>query len=278
MAVESEMVSPKEQFVSVNGLRFHFLEWGDAGKPPLLLVHGGHSSARGTWLLTAPAFAERFHIIAPDLRGHGETDWDPEASYFTSTYADDIAAVVKALGIGPFWLVGHSMGGGVSITYASRHPDMVRGLVLVDSGVRFGPPEQRSPREHRPLSFASRAEAEGYARSLMPETARGRPIGYGFRDLPDGRTTWRTDVAGLARARATPRDTAPEGLTEALGSLEMPILVLRAGKGAISAERVARMEALNQHLRVVTYPDANHWLHQDEPDRFESDLNKLFSE
>ena len=112
----------------------------------------------------------------------------------------------------------------------------------------------------------------------MPEAARGRPIGYGFRDLADGRTTWRTDVAGLARASATRLDTERESLREALGSLEMPILVLRAGKGAITAERVAGMQALNHNLRVVTYPDAHHWLHQDEPDRFQSDLNAFFSE
>ena len=147
------MTNPNERCVTVNDLRFHVLEWGDAGKPPLLLIHGGNSSARGTWLLTAPGLAGRFHVIAPDLRGHGETDWDPEARYFTSTYADDIAALVKALGIGPFWLVAHSMGGGISINYASRHPDMVRGLVLVDSGVRFGPPEQSGPARAPPALF-----------------------------------------------------------------------------------------------------------------------------
>jgi pimeloyl-ACP methyl ester carboxylesterase len=69
MSVEPEVLSPEEQFVTVNGLRSHFLEWGDASKAPLVFVHGGASSARGTWMMTAPAFADRFHIIAPDLRG-----------------------------------------------------------------------------------------------------------------------------------------------------------------------------------------------------------------
>jgi esterase len=183
------------------------------------------------------------------------------------------------LGIRPFWLVAHSMGGGVSINYASRHPDMVRGLVLVDAGVRFGAPPtpQNRPVEQRPVFFESRAEAEAYARSLMPEVARGRPMGYGFRELPDGRTTWRTDIVGLGRARATRSDTDSTDLRDALGSLEMPILLLRAGKGGITDESVAGMQALNRRLRVVTYPEANHWLHQDEPDRFEGDLNTFLS-
>ena len=66
-------------------------------------------------------------------------------------------------------------------------------------------------------------------------------------------------------------------MREALGSLEIPILVLRAGRGAMSAERVTHMEALNHRLRVVTYPNANHWLHHDEPERFQSDLEAFFS-
>jgi len=145
------------------------------------MVHGGASSARGTWALTAPSYANKFHIIGPDHRGHGETDWDPEARYSIPEYAADLAAFVDALSLAPFFLIAHSMGGLISMAYAADHAETVRALVLVDAGLRFG--EQAaaprpSPLLARPLKFDSRADAESFSvcsRSAGPSVSRADP-------------------------------------------------------------------------------------------------------
>jgi len=128
-----DFATPREQFIELRGLRFHYLEWGDSAAPPLLMVHGGASSARGTWTLTAPSYANHFHIIAPDHRGHGETDWDPDARYGLPEYVADLAALIDALRLPPFFVIAHSMGGFITLAYAAEHPESIRGLVLVDA-------------------------------------------------------------------------------------------------------------------------------------------------
>src|SRR5919199_1817651 len=194
---------PTDHFLTINGRRHHYLAWGDPGRPKLVLLHGGSSSARGTWLRTAPAFVDRYHIIAPDHRGHGETEWDPEAGYTVPNYVGDFEQVVDQLALPRFDLVGHSLGGRISLAYAAQHPENVRRLVLVDSGPRdLGSADAvRLRMPDRPLTFDTREQAEAYARAGFPEAARDRSLDYGFIQRPDGAWTWRADVAGLRRAR-----------------------------------------------------------------------------
>ena len=227
----AEHTEPQEHFVHLRGKRFHYLEWGDPRHPNLVLAHGGASSARGTWLLTAPAFADRFHVVAIDHRGHGESDWDPEARYTLEEYAADLSALVETRALAPFFLVAHSMGGLISMAYAAEHAATIRALVLVDAGLRFGPPPpgaRNTPLADRPLKFASRAEAEAYARSMFPDAARQRNVGYGFVDLPEGGVTWRTDVVGLTRSWQA-HDASLGRVAETFAALTFPVLLLRAG-------------------------------------------------
>lgn len=275
---------PTDGFVMVNGLRFHYLEWGAPDLPPLVMLHGFASSARGTWTLTAPAFARRQHIVAIDERGHGESDWDPDARYTLTQYVSDVERIIEHLGLQPFLMVGHSMGGSIALAYAARNPAKVRRLVLVDSGARM-PAAVAAARAqphlaaNRPLSFTTRAEAERHVRSELPEAARNRPLDYGIMERPDGSFTWRSDIAGLLRARAIPDPIRDGGLWPQVESLRSPTLVLRGGRSkVIDPETAKRMEAANPRLKVTEYPEAHHWLHQDEPDRFYEDVAAFFRE
>src|SRR5215831_2274303 len=137
-------VAPDEHFLTINGRRHHYLEWGDSANPALVLLHGGNTSARGSWTRAAPAFADRYRIVAPDHRGHGETDWDAAAEYYVAKYVADLVQLVHQLGLEAFDLVGHSLGGIIALTYSASHPERVQRLVLVDSG----------PRDSRPASAA----------------------------------------------------------------------------------------------------------------------------
>jgi len=122
----------RKREVKIGDLRLHFLEWGTVGRPPLCFLHGG--SAHAHWFdRVTPAFTDRFHVIAIDQRGHGESDWAEPPAYATENFAADLLGVVDALGWRRAALVGHSMGGHNAMSFSAWHPDRVSALVVVDS-------------------------------------------------------------------------------------------------------------------------------------------------
>jgi pimeloyl-ACP methyl ester carboxylesterase len=269
-----------DHFATVDGHRFHYVEWGDPRLPKLAMLHGAASSAHGTWDQTAPSFADAYHMVAIDQRGHGETDWDPESRYRVQQYAADTHAAYEQLGWRRFSVIAHSLGGMIAIGLAADHPDIVERLVLIDVAPRVPDPNAppiRNRIAERPESFSTRAEAEAYARSTLPEDARDRPLDYGFIER-DGAWTWRTDIAGLKRAWAQGDPTLQARLWEQLASLRCPTLVLRAGRPKnISDASVARVRETNARVRVVDYPNAGHWLHQAEPERFAREVTEFLT-
>lgn len=128
----------RSSYLWVNNLRTHTLNWGEPGdEPVILLLHGLASNAR-IWELTAPHLASQgWRVIAPDLRGHGQTD-KPEGSYGFDQYRADLAALLGALELRRPVLVGHSWGASVVVDYAAHYPVgplSPKGIVLVDGGV-----------------------------------------------------------------------------------------------------------------------------------------------
>lgn len=119
-------------FVTAAGLRLHYLDYGCAGRPPMLCVHGG--AAHAHWFdYAAPGFSADYHVRALDLRGHGDSAWADPPDYTYARYASDLAEVVEKLDLRDFVLIGHSMGGLASLVYAANHPGRVGRLVVVDS-------------------------------------------------------------------------------------------------------------------------------------------------
>lgn len=124
--------SARDRSLFVNGLTLHALEWGVPGHPGLLFLHGG--SAHAHWFdLVAPAFADRFHVIALDQRGHGESQWPVPPAYSTRDFSEDLLHALDALGWKGVILVAHSMGGHNAMAFAGWHPERVRRLVIADS-------------------------------------------------------------------------------------------------------------------------------------------------
>jgi pimeloyl-ACP methyl ester carboxylesterase len=116
--------------VSLNSGEFHYVEYGDEGAPPMVLVHGlGWSSA--AWDEVAATLAKDRRVLALDLRGHGASVWTP--TYSHEEMAEDLLQFADRLGLDEFLLCGHSMGGGVAAIFAERHVDRLTGLVLVDT-------------------------------------------------------------------------------------------------------------------------------------------------
>ena len=123
---------PQDKFVEANGMRFHYLEWGSANNPPMLLLHGFAQTCH-SWDFVALGFSDEYRVIVLDQRGHGDSDWAPDGDYSPETQQKDISAVVNQLGLDNFVLMGLSMGGRNSFTYAANNAEKVRALVVVDA-------------------------------------------------------------------------------------------------------------------------------------------------
>jgi pimeloyl-ACP methyl ester carboxylesterase len=134
-ASESPALQPAaytSRFVEAAGLKLHYLDYGTAGAKPMLCVHGG--AAHAHWFdFIAAGFSADHHVRALDLRGHGDSDRADPPAYAYRDYAADIANVAEALYLRDFTLVGHSMGGIVSVVYAAMQPERLGRVVIVDS-------------------------------------------------------------------------------------------------------------------------------------------------
>ncbi len=193
----------------MNGVRLHALEWGTANQPALCFLHGG--SAHAHWFdQVAPAFADRYHVISLDQRGHGESGWASPPAYATEDFAADLLAVMTALGWAQAVVVGHSMGGHNALAFAAWHPDRVRGLVVVDSrpaisAERLEGMRQRGRRALRPHPTLEEAVA---AFRLLPRETVAHPALLAHLA---GRASFSATGAGSTASIPTPtgRDVQP---------------------------------------------------------------------
>ena len=141
--------------VEVDGCAVHYLHWGERGRRGLVFVHGGGAHAHW-WTHVAATFATEFRVAAIDLSGHGDSGhreaYDPEQ------WADEVVAVAADAGIdGLPVVIGHSMGGFITIVTAARHPDEVAGVIICDSPVTEADPEISAPAPPRPTCTCAAA-------------------------------------------------------------------------------------------------------------------------
>ncbi len=122
----------RDEWAEVDGLRFHYRDWGGSGQP-IILLHGLASNCHW-WDLVAPILAGEFRVVALDQRGHGKSD-KPEGGYDFATVAGDLEGFRKALALDRPIIVGHSWGGDVALEHAVAYPGRAKGLCFVDGGM-----------------------------------------------------------------------------------------------------------------------------------------------
>ena len=113
-------------------LRLHYVDWGNEGAPPLLLIHGGRDHCRN-WDWVAEALRDDYHIIAPDLRGHGDSQWMVGGTYGVNDFIYDIAQLVHQALPTPINVIGHSLGGNIALRYTGLYPNTVRKVVAIEA-------------------------------------------------------------------------------------------------------------------------------------------------
>ncbi|HEX9408933.1 MAG TPA: alpha/beta hydrolase [Methylomirabilota bacterium] len=252
----------------VNGMTLRALEWGQPGRPALCFLHGG--SAHAHWFdAVVPAFVDSFHIISLDQRGHGESDWAPDARYGTEQFASDLVGVMDHLGWAQMVVVGHSMGGHNAMGFSAWHADRVRGLCVVDSRPSL-PAERlqamhrrghRGPRRHETLDSALRSFR------LLPAETLAAPdllehLGRQGITQREGRFLYRFDPqCNGARNPADGWSLLPQ--------IKAPALLVRGELSPIMPEEMAeRMKAAIPNARLVTMLGVYHHLVLDAPEAF----------
>lgn len=268
--------TPSSHQVTVNGLTCRYLEWGEPGSPAVLMVHGLRSYAR-TWEPVAHALADTRHVIAPDLRGRGESSWDPARDYYTNAYVSDLERLVARLGLTRFTFIGHSLGGAVGYAYAARHPDQVDALIVEDIGPGSSTATAGADRilhEMRatPTGFDSLDDVRAYWRRLRPgitEDALASRIENTVKRSDDGRFAWRLDMEGIAAARLSGDPAGPVDLWACVDALRCPTLVVRGARSDfLPRETCEQMTQRQPLLNWNEVPGAGHYVHDDNPAEF----------
>ncbi len=276
-------MQPRSRRISGDsGVSIHVLEWSDAGTP-LVLVHGFGNEAH-IWDDFAPLVAPHYRTVAVDLRGHGDSDHDPEGRYDYDNHVADLEAMTAALGIERLVLVGHSFGGRTSMLFAAKHPERMAGLVIVDIGPEHDPRGTTRIRmevmQRGDSSFATPAEYERVLAHNFPAGSEGalrRMAQHELRQRTDGRYERKADPAFMggrpgaseADGEARERDTAKR-LWDALARIPCPTLVVRgAASDILSPEIADRMvDDVLQKGQLAIVPRAAHSVMTDNPAGF----------
>ena len=266
---------PQDRYVDANGLKLHYLEWGDPAGPPMMLLHGFAQTCH-SWDFVALSFSDKYRVIALDQRGHGDSEWAPDGDYTPETQQKDIAAVVDGLGLNDFVLMGLSMGGRNSFTYAGNHTEKIKALVIVDAGpqnMRAGSGNIRNfvQQEDELDSVAAFVDRVlKYNPRRDPVQVRGSII-HNLKELPSGKWTWKYDKILRSQDRKIGSDPEMEKrLWSYLENIQCPVLVVRGGASDIMAlETAESMRARIPNARLTTVEGAGHLVMGDRPAGFQ---------
>jgi len=267
-------------------LRLNYVDWGNADAPPMVLIHGGLDHCR-SWDWVAERFKKDYHIIAPDLRGHGDSDWMIGGAYNQLDYLYDIAQLLHQKDLGPVSIIGHSMGGAISLMYAAIYPQAVEKLVVIE-GLGLSP-NSEARRTKKPSSnrirewitdlrnssgrsarrYSSLSEAMLRMRDKNPhlseEQARHLTI-YGSNQNEDGSFTWKFDNY----VRFFEFTGRPANETWKLwGDIVCPTLLVY-GTESWASDPISdgRTSHFNCPLEVEVFENAGHWVHHDQLEGF----------
>jgi pimeloyl-ACP methyl ester carboxylesterase len=261
-------------------LRLHYVDWGNPGARPLLLVHGGRDHCRN-WDWVAEDLRREWHVIAPDLRGHGDSEWSRTGTYTTAGYIYDLAQLIHQLGTTPVTIIAHSLGGNIALRYAGLYPENVARLVAIEGlgpsprrmteqlkkpfpeRMRAWIDEQRGLSGRLPRRYASIEDAfkrmQGENKHLTPEQARHLTV-HGVNQNEDGTYSWKFD--NYVRSWP-PYDMRQEDVEAIWARITCPTLLVYGKESwASNPEEDGRARHF-KHAKVVTIDGAGHWVHHD---------------
>lgn len=279
------MQVPTQHYYTSARLRLHYVEWGDASAPPLILLHGRMDHCRN-WDWVASRLADRYRVIAPDLRGHGDSSWSVGNAYSMYDYILDVAELVDQLKLEPVVLIGHSLGGGIATKFTGVYPHRVKKLISVE-GLGSAPDtlaeqaglstaqkmlawtrEMRRIAEKPERQFATREQAIERMKQanshLSGERARHLAL-EGIVKKENGQYRWKYDpFVGVH----PPFDMSVADTHQLWSAISCPVLLIWGRDSWASDPAEDGRVDYFQDARVVNIADAGHWVHHDQFELF----------
>jgi pimeloyl-ACP methyl ester carboxylesterase len=274
------LAAPREErTVEVEGCPIHYLRWGDPARPGLVLVHGGAAHAHW-WSFLAPQLTHHYHVVAPDMSGHGDSGRREE--YPREIWAREVLAVAEHAGFaGPPVLVGHSLGGLVSIVAASLYGNRLAGAIIVDSPVRAPDVESEEGARGRlfrnPKTYPSLETALEHFHLMPPQPCENRYIidhvaRHSLRRVPGG-WTWKFDPRVFIRFSLRP-------MSDYLAAVRCRVALFRGEFSYLVPPGTGEYmyELLDRNAPVVEIPQAHHHLILDQPLAFIAALRAILAD
>src|SRR5688572_1533479 len=275
------MNEPIDRYFESSRLRLHYVVWGDESKPPLLLVHGTRDHAR-SWDFVAQRMLDEFCVYAPDLRGHGDSEWAVGGQYSVSAFVADLAKMVEVIHRGPVALIAHSLGGRIALDYTAAYPDKVTKLVAIEGFGRVGSEDPVIDRLHRyvdtvrelerrePHPYANLSEAEARmhdANKRLTPAMVTHLTEHAVNRLHDDTYVWKFD--NYTRLTPAP-EWSPAETVELWKQIKTPTLHI-GGSDSWGKRFPDGRETMTQAVpnsRTVIVEGSGHWVHHDQLDEF----------
>lgn len=269
-------------YVEANGLKFHYLDWGNHADPPLVLLHGVGQTCH-TWDLFAAAMSPHFHVMAFDQRGHGDTDWAADKDYSRRSMVKDAEGFTTALGLDRFFLTGMSMGGANSLSFTANNPDRVEALVVVDVGPRV---ENKGVQNIRNFmkdfrEFDSLDEAAAVIHKFNPrrplEIIRKYTVVYNLKQLPSGKWTWKYDTYfSEGHSRIDVKQMQQE-LSQEVKKIACPTLLVKGAESdVLSLDGARLLQTAIPGSEFALVAGAGHSVMGDNPPGFEAAVREFY--
>lgn len=290
-----ELIGPTSQSFISQRTRLHYADWGNHGAPPLILQHGGRDHCR-SWDWLAEKLRHDWHVICPDLRGHGDSEWTNTGVYQVSSYVYDLAQLIHQLELAPVTIIAHSLGGNIATRYAGLYPENMRKLVSIEGlgpspkylekmdetpwydhhkqwidkkrnsssrlPKRYDTFEAALDRMHEENSYLSRAQAEHLTRN-------------GAIRNEDGTWSWKFDPHLHAWP---PEDLARDKIQDLWRRISCPMLMIYGNDSwASNPEKDGRIQYFGDNVVVSAYDRAGHWVHHDRFDDFTAEVKAFIS-
>lgn len=269
-----------EAFIEIDGLKLRVQDYGSAGKPAMLCLHGGAANAH--WYdFVAAGFSADYHVRALDFRGHGDSQWHPGEPpvYGYLRHAADVDELARKLDLRDFILIGHSMGGMIGSIYTATYPGRVKAFILVDTTIRmteqristFNQVANRSSRSYKTQTeFIANYRVHPGGSSAAPEIMRHIAAASGrcFED-------------GLWRHKFDRRVYANRTLVDSFGmwnKIKVPALLMKGERSArINPETIAEVKPRAPQIEVAEVPHCDHHITLDNPAGFIESTRKFLN-
>jgi esterase len=265
-----EVALPESHHIVVGRMRLHYLDWGAKDRHPVLFLHGGGLNAH-TWDLVCLMLRDRYHCVALDQRGHGDSEWEPTADYRFESQVADLEGFIDKLKLERPLLVGHSMGGFAAMGYAIRHAAKMGGLVLVDIAPEISAQGSLRVRNFIKMDRELDSVEDFVERALKFNPMRNRELLrrsllHNLRQLPSGKWTWKHDPKRIPANMSAEQIARKDQINDNAANITCPTLVMRGARSDVltdeSAEKFAKSVPNGRWIRIE---NAGHTIQGDNP-------------